>query len=241
MRHRPGLAAGVCGIFRTASVVLLAFLPPAAEFSARSLRWFSRRPDHFGGLAVADLRLRGLDQRRDPPYRGHARSRPCSPPLRCRSRSAARSSTSRTSTTVRHEQRLDPPPQAAQAERRRTVFKNDWRHSNLERVPHLGVAAKALDRIRLNEGCAATPNSDRSSSACARRARPPRANTPIGGYGCLLISVIKILELPVNREPAQCPLMTGFRFPVNDCRARNRAPPKCSLCMGQQSKRKRNT
>ena len=71
---------------------------------------FSRNSDRLGDLPVADLRLRGLDQRRDPPYRGHARSRPCAPPLRCRSRSAARSSTSRTSTTVRHEQRLDPPP-----------------------------------------------------------------------------------------------------------------------------------
>ena len=60
-----------------------------------------------GGLAVADLRLRGLDQRRDPPYRGHARRGPARRPC-CRSRSAARSITSRTSTTV--EQRLDPPP-----------------------------------------------------------------------------------------------------------------------------------
>ena len=71
---------------------------------------FSRNSDRLGDLPVADLRLRGLDQRRDPPYRGHARSRPCSPPLRCRLRSAARSITSRTSTTVRHEQRLNPPP-----------------------------------------------------------------------------------------------------------------------------------
>ena len=69
------------------------------------------------------------------PYRGHARSRPCAPPLRCRSRSAARSITSRRSTTVRHEQRLDPPPQAASA-----VVQNELAgHSNLERAPPILV------------------------------------------------------------------------------------------------------
>ena len=107
---------------------------------------FFPRPDRLGALAVADLRLRGLDQRRDPPYRGHARSRPCSPPLRCRSRSAARSSTSRTSTTVQHEQRLDPPPQAAQAERRRS--KRLAGHSNLERAPPPFGSCRTLEVFR---------------------------------------------------------------------------------------------
>ena len=107
---------------------------------------FSRNSDRLGDLPVADLRLRGLDQRRDPPYRGHACSRPCSPPLRCRSRSAARSSTSRTSTTVRHEQRLDPPPQAAQAERRRS--KRLAGHSNLERAPPPFGSCRTLEVFR---------------------------------------------------------------------------------------------
>ena len=105
-------------------VFLLAFLPPGAEFSARSLRWFSRRPDHFGGLAVADLRLRGLDQRRDPPtaatpVRGPAR-RPCAAG-RARRRGRAPAARPRLSGMSSASIRRRRPPRLS------AVVQNDWR------------------------------------------------------------------------------------------------------------------
>ena len=71
-----------CAKFSTPRpLFLLAFLRRVRNFPHGHYGWFSRRPDHFGALAVADLRLRGLDSAAilptaATPVRGPAR-RPC--------------------------------------------------------------------------------------------------------------------------------------------------------------------
>ena len=84
-QQSPRRAQGFRGLLASASNVqadnrTLKELPENFRAWVCYVTNFSRNSDRLGDLPVADLRLRGLDQRRDPPDRGHARSRPCSRP-----------------------------------------------------------------------------------------------------------------------------------------------------------------
>ena len=105
---------------------------------------FSRNSDRLGDLPVADLRLRGLDQRRDPPYRGHAVRGPALRPCaagRARRRGRAPAARPRLSGMSSASIRRRRPPAA--------VVQNELAgHSNLERAPPPFGSCRTLEVFR---------------------------------------------------------------------------------------------